>query len=187
MNPKPIKADSLVTVDLGKYSNSSNTYRVVALLEGGKVLLTHPLNEDCFIIKSDADLNKVAPTLKSGTERCLDFCAKNRAVLGYKSTATLDALCYYFIIKKDLAANQKEELATLCASIATITLNSSLSNAFALIEENIAVLDDFNKAWYARIKETQKNSKVLEPKITKQVFKIAGFVLAQIGDISEKS
>jgi len=180
MKPAPIKVNSLATVDLGKFSNSSNTYRVVSKLRGKKVLLAHPLTEECFIIKDEESLNKVAPSLKSPTEKCLDFCKKHKNLLGFKSNATLDALCYYFVIRKDLAANQKEELAILCAKIANITLKNNLLNALTLITDNLGVLDEFNLNWYTRLQPSLKNIASLEQKQVKQVVKIAGFILAQI-------
>lgn len=183
MSDGPIKAGDLVTVDLGNYSNSANTYKVVTKIRGKKYVLAHPLAPECYIIKSADELNQVGASLKNTTEKCLEFCQKSKDYLGFKKQATLDALRFYYVIKKDLAANQKDELSIMCGFLATIYLKNDITIASKLVIDNEGLLDDYNTIWYRKLRPCFSDISKIDTQFKKLfIFKIAGFVMAQLGE-----
>lgn len=183
MSNEPIKAGDLVTVDLGSYSNSSNTYKVVTKIRGKKYVLAHPLAPECYVIKKEEELNKVGASLKNPTEKCLEFCQKHKEFLGFKKQATLDALRFYYVVNKDLASNQKEELATMCGSLATMLVKNDITIASKLVTDNEGLLDDYNLIWYKKLNSCFKDISKIDTQFKKLfIYKVAGFVMAQLGE-----
>lgn len=177
-----IKVGSIVTVNLGQYSSSSNTY-IVAAKTGKKLFLHHPLAPDLFVTKNESEVNAVVAMLKNDTDRCLDFASKNRKYLGYNTQSELNSLLYYYILHKDLSSRQKDAVASICGKISTIVLKNDVRIAIELIEKNSAILDDYNKSWHEKLKPFFPDiSKIASKNRKTMLFRIAGFVLAQIGD-----
>lgn len=179
------KNKTIVTLDLGKYSSSSNTYVVESDHENGNSsFLTHPLvGESVFILASKSDFNKAQAILQSPTEKCLVFSQKHRELLGYKLQAELESLVLYFFVKKVLAPNQKENLAFICAKIGSVLLKNDLQQTVDLVNQNSALLDDFNRVWYINAKPLFEDITKCNNRSKREIVqKIAGFILAQIGD-----
>lgn len=187
---KKIKKGDLVTFDSGSYSNASNTYEVIEFYKKNldadytHAFLAHPLvKESCYLLKPLEQLNIVLGRLKNPTEKCLEFSHKYSNYLGYRLQADLDALSLYFFIHRDFAPNQKETLSFICGKISSVLTNNDLKMAAELVNSNIALLDDFNKIWYENLRIIFKDVTKATTKPKKSaIFKIAGFVMAQIKD-----
>lgn len=177
---KVIKAGDLVTLSLGEYSSVSNTYIVDRKLEN-ECILSHPLAPECLIIRSDLELNQSFPILQNGLEKCLAFTKKNKAFLSYSMASDLDALCYFFVIKKSISTKQRHDLANMCGKIASEVLGNNFLSATSLIKENKALLDDFHSVLFNNHKEIIDDPSKIKIKNDKFViFNIAGFILAQL-------
>lgn len=183
MEKKAIKTGDLVTVDFGKFNTSSNTYQVFKKIKNQSVLY-HPLVPECLLVKNDSELNNVLAILQSPTERCLAFAKANTQYLGYSSAADIDALCYYFVIKKDLTPKQRTELASSCGKVAARMLNNNIQSATEIINQNIALLDDFTATIYHKFKKKINNIQLIET-ITDRfsIWNIVGFILAQLHEV----
>lgn len=176
---KPISVGDLVTVELDAYNVASNTYHVVAKFEGSSVL-SHPLAPDCFIVKLDSELNNTFPSMRSPVEQCLLFAKNNREKLGFTMAADLDALAYYFVVKKSFTAKQRHDLANICGKIASVVLGNNISAAVGEIKHNKVLLDEYNHSLYNSVKKVIADPLSLESKVQRYtIFNIAGFVLAQ--------
>jgi len=179
MDPQ-IKQGDLVTIQLDKNNTSSNVFKVARKLDD-ECLLNHPLFPDCYIIKKDTDLNQTGPVLKSHTERCLEYAVKFKKHLDYETTAELDSLCLYFTITRSLSPKQKKELSNICGKIASIYCANDISIAIRTVNENRALLDEFNTMWYSNFEKLFKGIKSVSTKNQRiTIFNITGFVLAQI-------
>lgn len=179
---KPIKEGDLVTISLNEYQIVSNTYVVVVKLED-RCVLSHPLAPDCLLIKKDEDLNNNFPSMQNSMEKCLVFAKKNRECLGYTMASDLDALCYYFVIKKDFSPKQRQELANMCGKIASIVLGNNMTSAIVTIKQNKALLDEYNNTLLNNVKrilDDPRNSNTKAERYT--IFNMAGFILAQLNN-----
>jgi hypothetical protein len=177
-----LKVKDLVTVDLGKYSTSSNTYEIAGFSEDQQTaFVTHPLvDKQIFLIYPISSFNQIQAKLQSPVERCLFFAKQNREILGYKLQAELDSLVLYFFLKKGLAPNQKENLAFICGKIVSVMLKNDFQQAIDLVNKNSSLLDDFNRVWYENAKSLFEDvTKISNKNKRLIVLKIAGFVMAQ--------
>lgn len=175
-----LKAGSIVTINL-ENANASNTFIVHEVLSDGSVLLEHPLFNEIIVRHHKEDLNTVVANIKDSTEKCLDF-AKNRSdFLDYNMKGDLDALCMYFIVKRQLTPRQKSTLSRICGVIAAIEFNDSLQDAMNFISKNEAMLDDFNRMWYNNFQGLFKGKQAITSnKQRASIFNMAGFVLAEL-------
>lgn len=179
---KPIKEGDLVTISLGEYQTVSNTYRVAKKLDV-ECVLQHPLAPECYIIKKDEELNNAFPSAQNQIEKCLFFAKKNSNVLGYTMIGNLEALCFYFVIKKTFTPRQRVELTNICGKIASVLLENNVTQAIATIKENKILLDEYNYSLLNAIKKILDNSLNIKSKQERYtVFNVAGFVLAQLSN-----
>jgi hypothetical protein len=175
---KPIQVGDLVTISLTEYQVVSNVYQVSKKIDDESVL-SHPLAPDCFIIRRDDELNKTFPSMQSPIERCLVFAKKSRDLLGYTMAADLDALCYYFVIRKDFSPKQRHDLANICGKIASVVLGNNLSIAITTIKQNRALLDEYNLNLFNGVKKVIDDPLAIKSKRERYtIFNIAGFILA---------
>jgi hypothetical protein len=179
---KSIREGDLVTVSLNEYQIVSNTYQVLKKLEKQSIL-KHPLAPECLLLKDDSELNNAFPSMQNGVERCLFFAKKNKECLGYTMAADLDALCYYFVIKKDFSPKQRQELASMCGKIASVILGNNVTSAMMTIKQNKALLDEYNHALMNSIKKIMDDPLSLNTKGERyKIFNIAGFLLAHLSN-----
>jgi hypothetical protein len=181
-----IKQGDLVTVALESNTDASNTYAVARKLDG-ESLLSHPLFPEIFIVKKDAELNLVGANLKNDEERCLAYALKYRKYLDYETVAELESLCMYFIVYHQLSNAQKKSLANMCGTVAALYSNNDLDKAIETVNENQALLNNFNRWWYQNLEAIFTKSKTqISRRARASVFNIAGFVLAQLEGISNR-
>lgn len=94
--------------------------------------------------------------------------------------ADLDALAYYFVVKKSFTAKQRHDLANICGKIASVVLGNNISAAVGEIKHNKVLLDEYNHSLYNSVKKVIADPLSLESKVQRYtIFNIAGFVLAQ--------
>jgi len=176
---KVLKQGSIVTL---KFENvvSSNTYLVESDC-GDTVLLQHPLFPECLIRSPKDSLDVVAPNIKDSIERSLDFAKKNSGFLDYNTTADLEALSLYFVVRRKLTPRQKNLLATMCGTIACIKLNNDIRAAMTLITNNSAILDEFNTLWFRNFSGLFSGKQPITSKKQRaSIFNMAGFVMAEL-------
>lgn len=174
------KKDELVTVQLEDMNKASNTYIVYGEI-GDEVILYHPLHPKCLIAKSKDELNKVQANLMDSTERSLLFCLKYQEYLDHNIKGDLEALRLYFVLHRSLTNRQKNTLANICGTIASIHFHNDISTAMRHVTENNAILDSFNQMWYMNFKDLFMGKKpIVSPKQRSSIFNIAGFVLAEL-------
>ena len=179
---KPILEGDLVTIDTDEHYVGSNTYQVLKKLPS-ECVLSHPLAPECLIIKADLELNNTFPSMQSSIERCLKFAKANRSDLGFSTSAELDSLTYYFIIKKQLSSKQRNDLANICGKIAAIILGNNVAAAVSEIKHNKALLDEYNHSLCNSVKGVLQDPLSLEGKGQRfTIFNIAGFILAQLSN-----
>lgn len=177
-----IKEGDLVTITLDEHNMVSNTYVVAKKLEAASVL-SHPLAPDCYLLKQDSDLNNAFPSMQSQLEKCLFFARKNQNLLGYTMSADLEALCFYFVVRKAFTPKQRNDLANICGKIASIVLNNNISSAIVTIKQNKVLMDEYNHSLFNGIKKVIDNPLSLKNKGERYtLFNIAGFVLAQLSN-----
>jgi hypothetical protein len=182
MDKKPILEGDLVTVELNQFQAVSNTYRVLKKLQD-ICILSHPLAADCLIMKLDHELNNTFPSTRSPLEKCLYYAKNNKEYLGYTMTEDLEALCYYFVIRRQFTPKQRNDLANICGKIASVVLGNSISAAISGIKQNKALLDEYNHSLYENVKKVVESP--LTPKSKGErytIFNIAGFLLAQMSN-----
>lgn len=180
MNTIQIKKGDLVTIPLQPNNAASNVFQVARKLDGESVL-NHPLFPDCYIIKNDDELNQAAASMKNHTEKCLEYASKYKKYLDYETSIDLESLCLYFTINRKLSPKQKKALSNICGKIATIYCADDISFALRTVNENIALLDEFNNMWYSNFEKIFKGQKTIGTKNQRiTVFNMAGFVLAQL-------
>ena len=176
---KAIAEGDIVTVELDDAA-VSNTYFVLRKLTD-ECVLSHPLAPECLIIKSDLELNNTGATMQSPLEKCLNFAKSNKASLGYTMAADLEALSYYFTIKKQFTPKQRADLANICGKIASVSLGNNVSAAVSTIKYNKPLLDEYNYTLCNSVKGVLTDPLSLSGKGQRYtVFNIAGFVLAQL-------
>jgi hypothetical protein len=170
----------LVTVSLDPNNPSSNTYIVYKDL-GQEVILFHPLNEKCFIVRAKEDLNKVAANIKDSTERGLDFAFKFQKYLDYNTIADLEALSLFYIVNRTLSSKQLGALSNIGGRIASTYFHNDVQAAMRYIVDNKAVLNSFNQMWFNNFKDIFNGKQpITSPKQRASIFNIAGFVLAEL-------
>lgn len=185
MEKREIKENDLVTIQTTKYNTASNTYRVYRKFEGS-CILTHPLAPECYIIRKDEDLNNVQAVLPNSLERCLYFAKQNQELLSHSSRADLEAMIYFFVIKKDFTPKQRTDLAAICGRVAAVKLHSNTAVACETVTRNIALLDDHFTTMYNNFEKVIKKPSLLKTKTERySVFNLAGFVMAQLGEDGE--
>lgn len=179
---KEIKEGDLVTIALSEYQSVSNTYVVAKKLEG-ECVLSHPLAPECYIIKKDDALNDYFPTMQNSIEKCLFFAKKNKDCLGYSLASDLEALCYFFVIKKEFTPKQRTDLANICGKISSVLLGNNLSYAVTYIKQNQVLMDEYNHALFNSVKKILDDTRNLKTKVERySIFNIAGFLLAQVSN-----
>lgn len=180
MTDKLIKVGDLVTLQVGEFSTVSNTYKVERKLEA-ESLLSHPLAPGFLILKKDDELNSALGILQNDLEKCLSFAKKHDEYLGYSLKSDLDALCMYFVIKKNITSKQRNELSNMCGKVASVILNNNMQLALMKIRENKILLDDFNIALFNAYKEVIEDPLKIKDKSARYtIFNISGFILAQL-------
>lgn len=174
-----IKIGDIVTVQLDNL-NASNTF-LVKHIDTKSALLYHPLFPSILIEKPINEINKVSANLKDSTERSLDFVKKNIGYLDYNSSADLDALCLYFVVKRKLTPKQKRSLSNMAGRIAAIIFNDDIKAAMDFIRKNEGVLDQFNQMWYRNFKSLFSGKQpISSAKQRDSLFNMAGFTLAEL-------
>jgi hypothetical protein len=178
-----MKQGELVTVNFGERNSSSNTYKIARAF-AGEAFLEHPLASDCFILRKEEELDKTIPNLKTPQDRCLDYLFKYKKYLNYDQQCEAEALFFFFVVKRKLAGSQKNHLSQLCGRIAAVYCDNDLSIAIRTVNENLALLDPFNRNWYNNFERVHgffsgKKEPWSDPQ-KNSIFNIAGFVLAQL-------
>lgn len=176
-----LKKGDLVTVSTSQNNNFSNTYVVEGLLEDDRAILTHPIAKDCYFIRNINELNLCDALLKNSEDRMLVYAHKYTKYLDYNDTSILESLCFYRTIRMNLASDQKKMLSNICGKIATIYCHSDISIAIRTVNENQALLDDFNKRWFTNFRNIFGGTEIAKSGRQREtVFNICGFILAQI-------
>jgi len=176
----PLKTGDLVTLTFNSHISSSNTYKIERKVKGESIL-SHPLAPECLILRKDEELNQAFPTLQNPIEKCLIYAKSNKQYLGYNISADLEAMCYFFVIKKDLTTKQKNELYNMCGKIAATILSNSTQAAVSYIKNNKVLLDDFNLILMNNYKTIIENPNEIKSKNERfTIFNMAGFILAQL-------
>lgn len=179
---KSIKEGDLVTISLNEYRRVSNTYHVLKKLDQ-ECILRHPLAPDCLLLKPDSELNIDFPTLQNSVEKCLFFAKKSKECLGYTMASDLEALCLYFVVKKDFSPKQRQEITNMCGKIASVVLGNNITSAIMIIKENKPLLDEYNHALVNEIAHILKDPLSLKSKAERyKIFNITGFLLAQLAN-----
>lgn len=175
---RDIKEGDVVTIIQDATHQVSNTYVVVKSFDE-LVLLRHPLAPDCLITKPVGEINIDMAVLKAPVEKCLDFAKSRQKDLGYTSLADLDALCYYYVVRKTITPKQRHELSLICGKLAAIELGHNLSLAADLVKRNMALLDEYMLMVYKHSKEVIDSPSKVKSKTERfTIFNLAGFILA---------
>lgn len=170
---------TIVTIDL-KNDFVSNTYFIHKDL-GETVLLSHPLFPTCLLEVNKEELDKTSPIMKDSIERNLIFANNFKEVLDFNSIADLEALCLYFVIKRQLTPRQKNILSSINGKIASLKFYDNLQEAMNFIKKNSALLDDFNTMWFNNFKGLfSGEQQITSPKQRSAIFNMAGFLLAEV-------
>lgn len=169
---------SVVTLDINP--NASNTF-LVDTIEDSTLLLKHPLSGDVlFRVKTD-DVNKVGANIKDSTERTLDYVNANRMDLDMNTRDDLDGLALIFVKNRNLTPRQKQILAQIGGTIASVKFRNDLKAAMTFVVKNQSVLDEFNLLWFNNFKPLfLGRSQVTSQKQRNAIFNIAGHVLAEL-------
>jgi hypothetical protein len=176
---KDLRPGDLVTVK-SKYSSTySNTYKV-GYVVGEKVLLYHPMYPDCYIEENLIDLDKEMPRLKSSIEKCIEYAIKNKSFFDYSKNVELDSVRLYLAVNKTLSSKQKSSISEMCAKIATIVFEGEATVAAEFVNKNKGVLDGYNDIYHNHLGGIFSGKKVPTPNQRETIFKVAGFVLAQM-------
>jgi len=176
---KSIQENDLVTVENPRYSTISNTYRVVKKFDE-ECVLAHPLAPELMFFKSDEELNNVQGNLPDSLERCMRFAKTNSEELSPSSRSDLEAMIYFFVVKKTFTMKQRTDLMSICGRIASSLLQNNVQAACKLILDEKAILDDFNIAQFNNIEKIIKDPTLLKHKSERfTIFNLTGFLLAQ--------
>lgn len=177
---REIKVGDIVTTNLGQFNNFSNTYLVTSCPEGSR-LLTHPLAPECLIIKNESELNTQGANLQDAFEKCLNFASKHKALLGSTNVADLEALIFYFVIKKDLTSKQKSDTLNTCGIIASRLMKGDSNQALLLVKKHHILFDNVTHPSFSYVKEIVSNRYRIENKNqVYNLFSLAGYCLAQL-------
>lgn len=172
--------DEIVTLDMDN-PTASNTFIVDRVEEDGMVLLRHPLSEGILKRVSPSLLNIVAPVIKDSAERCLDFCKHHIISLGHDEKSELNSLSIYFVYYRKFTPRMKKNLSDICGKVAAVKLNNRLEDAMRYIQDNEALLDEFNMIWYQNFQDVFKGTKkVVSKKQSDSLFNMAGFLMAEL-------
>lgn len=174
----------IVTLNVGS-GNFTNTFLVDSVFEeNGSTfcLLYHPLAPETFIKKSITDINtNMTVFQKSPLEKCLYFVNKNNNLLDYDNSCETRALNLHFAVHRVFSNSQKQKLSNICGHIAAIKLDGNLEQMIKLVNENKALLDDFNLGWYSTYESFFTGKEKIKFKNHRTtIINIAGFVLAQL-------
>ena len=173
-----LKIGEIVTYEVSK--GASNTFILDNIIDE-VAYLKHPLNVKCVVKAFYGDLNQESAMLKDDTERCLDFTKTNKSYLDYNTSADLEAICLYYVYKRQLTSKQKGSLSNMCGIIASIEFNNEIRDAMKFIVTNEGILDEFNRMWYTNFKGLfEGNQHITSKKQRASIFNIAGFALAQL-------
>lgn len=152
--------------------------------------LNHPNLAPNAYIKIEADSfealqgQQVQTQGKSDTHKQLDFLRKFQEYLSYEETLRLESLCEAFVINRCLSKEQKKLLSDLCGKVAQIHLNDDINLAIRKINENAALLDNFNMNWYYNLKSYFSGKKKIDSRGKRlTIFNMAGFILAQLENV----
>ena len=181
------KKDEIVTIKLGENNNASNTYKVFGHImdDAGDmtdaVILYHPLQQNCMIVKHSSELNKVQANVKDSDERALEFATKGQGDLDHNLRGDLEALRLYYVINRALTNHQKNQLASICGTLASIYFRGDITLAIRTVNDNKALLNPFNEMWFTNFKDLFSGKKpIVSPKQRTSIFNIAGFILAEL-------
>lgn len=174
-----IKKGDVVTVKVEDPA-SSNTYLVYRVIDD-VALIHHPLSEKCLREVRIDELNQVSPTVKDSIERGLDFAKRNSNFLDYNTTADLEAISLYYVMTRKLTPRQKQILASICGTVASIKLNNNVQLAMEVVKDNSAVLDEYNGMWYRNFAGLFSGRQLITSKKQRSaIFNMAGFVMAEL-------
>ena len=174
-----LKEGDLVTVDHAN-SQMSNTYVVVSVLDD-RVFLRHPLAPECLIERNSKDLDNDLAVLKPSLEKCLEYAKKNSNMLGYTAKADLEALCFYYVVKKTITPKQRNELSHICGKLAAIELEHNTTLAVEIVKKNAVLLDEFMQVIFNHNKKALDNPAKVDSRTERfAIFNLAGFILANL-------
>jgi hypothetical protein len=157
-----------------------------------RALLFHPLAPKVlvpFLAKSREDLLAAQTQTqgKSNLQKTLEYANKKKDLLEFLLRTDVESLCMSFVVYRLLTPRQKKRLSGFVGIVSSIYFHSDLRLAVRFVEENYALLDDFNKAWFDSFMKVTKQTgffsglpKQLSPKQRPVMFNIAGFVLSQL-------
>ena len=101
--------------------------------------------------------------------------------LDHNTRGDLEALRLFFVVKRSLTNHQKNQIAGICGTIASIYFHNDINMAMDLVKKNIPLLSEFNSMWYNNFKDLFSGKKpIVSPKQRSAIFNIAGSVLAEL-------
>jgi hypothetical protein len=175
-----VKPGDIVTVNVDN-TQSSNTF-IVDKMEDSYALLRHPLAPSILIRHSLENINLTSANPKDSTERNIEYAVQYRQYLDYNSSRDLESIQLFFVVKRQLTPKQKQHLAQLCGSIASIKFNGDIKETMSFIVKNKVLLDEFNLMWFNNFRNLFNGSQPITSKKQRAaIFNIAGFILAELG------
>lgn len=156
--------------------------------DSGQMLffLIHPLAPKAYIAIGGENLQdvlskQVQTTGKSIIQVQLEYAKRYEKYLDYDLNAEVESLALYFVTNRSLTAEQKNKLSRICGRIAAEYCHHDLALAIRFVNENVALLDDFNSMWYNNFKKIFNGGKRADTaKQRASIFNMAGFVLSQL-------
>ena len=182
-NTKKFKVGDLVTVQLPENNQESNVFIIDNILNDLQYAVHHPLCPDIHINKLATELDVVTPAPKSQMQRQLEFTLDLKKHLGPDDVADLEALCMFFVVNRRLTNRQKQILSTLGGKVASEHCIQDLDIALRIVRDNKALLDDFNRMWFANFHKIFAGQREVTSKRQRSsIFNMTGFILAQLHD-----
>lgn len=148
--------------------------------------LVHPLAPKAYIcLAADSEQELAAHQFhtqgKSPIQVQLEYAKRYHTYLDYDTNAEVESLALYFVTNRNLTADQKNKLSRICGRIASHYCHNDLSIAIRNINENEALLDEYNTMWYNNFKKIFRGEKRADTaKQRASIFNMAGFVFAQL-------
>lgn len=167
-------------VTYGWQSEDANTYILDSIESSGSVLLRHPLSDVFLMRVPQKELNQFPAKIKGHNERGLDFVRQHDTMLDLETLREFQSLCFIYIHLREFLPKQKKALSDIMGRIASRLLRYDVNEAMALIEENVALLDEFNQMWYRNLRVLFDGTEPIKTeKQRKSLFNMAAFVLAE--------
>lgn len=171
--------EELLTLRL-KRDEGTLTYRVVTKT-AEEYHLNHPLAPNMLLICVKSSVDDIQTAGKGDCQKLLEYGKKYSKYLDFNTVSELDAICYYFVMNRNLTSTQKRSLSIICGKIASYTLNGHLQAAMKIVNDNKGLLDYFNMIWYEKFAEHFEGKKVIDTRAKRDaIFNMAGFVLSQL-------